>query len=173
MRHDSAAKLSTKTGTSATEPIATSGATANLPPALAIKLGGHFPGSLVLLYDNHLFIADTLVTTPSGLGNWSIDAMGAPRTSRPAGLNSFAFMWSIPNQIPLGVDEVARMWAVLKRYHFRATHGAFLGTEIEDAGVKKKVLQSMQIQARYMGYTGHGIMAETVNERRDGDHNAV
>lgn len=56
----------------------------------AIKLGGHFPGSLVCLYDRRLLIADTLLTTPAGTGNWK----GKPR---PKGMNSFAFMWSIPN----------------------------------------------------------------------------
>lgn len=30
----------------------------------AIKVGGHFPGSLVLLWEKKLFIADTIVTTP-------------------------------------------------------------------------------------------------------------
>lgn len=30
----------------------------------AIKVGGHFPGSLVLLWDKKLFIADSLVTVP-------------------------------------------------------------------------------------------------------------
>ena len=30
----------------------------------AIKVGGHFPGSLVLLWEKKLFIADSLVTTP-------------------------------------------------------------------------------------------------------------
>lgn len=30
----------------------------------AIKVGGHFPGSLCLLWDSKLMIADTLVTTP-------------------------------------------------------------------------------------------------------------
>jgi glyoxylase-like metal-dependent hydrolase (beta-lactamase superfamily II) len=56
----------------------------------AIKLGGHFPGSLVCLTEKNLLVADTLVTTPSGLGDWK-DA------GRPEGMNSFAFMWSIPN----------------------------------------------------------------------------
>lgn len=32
-----------------------------------LKLGGHFPGSLVCLAHKRLLIADTLVTTPSGL----------------------------------------------------------------------------------------------------------
>jgi glyoxylase-like metal-dependent hydrolase (beta-lactamase superfamily II) len=56
----------------------------------AVKLGGHFPGSLVCLYDGRLLIADTLVTTPSGMGDWK-------EKGRPKGMNSFAFMWSIPN----------------------------------------------------------------------------
>jgi hypothetical protein len=33
----------------------------------ALKLGGHFPGSLVCLAHGRLLVADTLVTTPSGL----------------------------------------------------------------------------------------------------------
>ncbi len=42
-----------------------------------IKLGGHFPGSLAALFDGHLMIADTLLTTRSGVANWSVDALGA------------------------------------------------------------------------------------------------
>lgn len=56
----------------------------------AVKLGGHFPGSLVCLTEKKLLIADTLMTTPSGIGNWK-------DKGRPKGMNSFAFMWSIPN----------------------------------------------------------------------------
>jgi glyoxylase-like metal-dependent hydrolase (beta-lactamase superfamily II) len=56
----------------------------------AVKLGGHFPGSLVCLYDGRLLIADTLLMTPAGMGNWK-------DKPRPKGMNSFAFMWSIPN----------------------------------------------------------------------------
>jgi glyoxylase-like metal-dependent hydrolase (beta-lactamase superfamily II) len=56
----------------------------------AIKLGGHFPGSLVTLVEKKLLIADTLLTTPGGLGDWK-------EKGRPKGMNSFAFMWSIPN----------------------------------------------------------------------------
>ncbi|KAK4092154.1 hypothetical protein Purlil1_3407 [Purpureocillium lilacinum] len=130
--------------------------------ARALKLGGHFPGSLVLLFDGRLFIADTLVTTPAGLGRWEVDGAGAAR-AKPEGLNTFSFLWSIPNAIPLGVEELARMWAVLARHAFRATHGAFAGMDIEDeGGVKGRVLESMQIQARFMGYGTHAIMSETV-----------
>jgi hypothetical protein len=59
-------------------------------PVKAIKLGGHFPGSLVLLSEGRLLIADTLMTTPAGIGKWE------PR-ERPEGANTFCFMWSIPN----------------------------------------------------------------------------
>ncbi|KAM5352799.1 hypothetical protein ACJ41O_005521 [Fusarium nematophilum] len=119
----------------------------------AIKLGGHFPGSMVLLFDGRLLIADTLMTTAAGVGKWDVDAMGEAR-EKPPGLNSFSFLYSIPNFIPLGVDEMARMWGILRGYEFRATHGGFAGMDIEDEGVKRRVLDSMQIQARHMGYGG-------------------
>ncbi|KAI7769570.1 hypothetical protein LZL87_003060 [Fusarium oxysporum] len=121
-----------------------------LSTAKAIKLGGHFPGSMVLHYNSRLFIADTLMTTASGVGNWSVDATGASR-SRPAGLNSFSFLWSIPNFIPLGVGEMARMWGILKGYEFGATHGGFMGMDIESEDVKGRVLESMKIQAGFIG----------------------
>lgn len=37
------------------------------PGITAIKTGGHFPGSLVLHWENKLFIADTIVTVPVSL----------------------------------------------------------------------------------------------------------
>jgi hypothetical protein len=129
--------------------------------ALAIKLGGHFPGSLVLLFDGRLFIADTLMTTPAGLGRWHVDAAGAAR-EKPPGLNTFSFLWSIPNQIPLGVRELARMWDIIKRYEFTSTHGAFLRMDIEDVRIRHRVLESMQIQARFMGNETHALVAETL-----------
>ncbi|CAH0015179.1 unnamed protein product [Clonostachys rhizophaga] len=123
----------------------------------AVKLGGHFPGSLVALFEGRLLIADTIVTTPAGLGRWEVDGNGVAR-ARPGGLNSFTFQWSIPNMIPLGPDELARMWGVLGGYEFRSTHGAFLGFDVEDEGVKGRVLESMQIQTRFMGWPDHPLM---------------
>ncbi|KAK0630002.1 beta-lactamase-like protein [Bombardia bombarda] len=120
----------------------------------AIKLGGHFPGSLVLLHEDKLLIADTLMTTPSGMANWEVDALGKPRV-RPKRANTFSFMWSIPNMIPLGVDDIVRMWDILKEHDFTSTHGAFLGQDIEDGDIKARVLQSMQIQVKAMGYGQH------------------
>ncbi|CAJ0538879.1 Ff.00g067730.m01.CDS01 [Fusarium sp. VM40] len=129
--------------TEASTPILDTGAT-------AIKLGGHFPGSLVLHYNTRLFIADTLMTTASGVGNWDVDATGAER-SRPEGLNSFSFLWSIPNFIPLGVEDMVRMWKALRDVDFTATHGGFMGMDIEHESVKERVLESMKIQARFIG----------------------
>jgi hypothetical protein len=131
--------------------------------ALAIKLGGHFPGSLVLLFEGRLLVADTLVTTPAGLGDWTRDGAGQPRArGRPPGLNTFSFLWSIPNMIPLGPDDLARMWDVLRPHDFRATHGAFRGYDIEHEAVKARVLESMQIQLRYMGYADHPLLSAKV-----------
>ncbi|KAF4988986.1 hypothetical protein FGRMN_9422 [Fusarium graminum] len=123
--------------------------------ATAIKLGGHFPGSLVLHYKSRLLIADTLMTTASGVGSY-VDAAGVQQ-SRPAGANSFAFLWSIPNFIPLGVEDMLRMWRVLRHVEFTATHGGFAGMDIEHEKVKQRVLDSMRIQA---GFTGETVFEE-------------
>jgi hypothetical protein len=115
------------------------------------------PTAVVLLFEGHLLIADTLLTTPSGMANWKFNALGEPR-ERPKGANTFAFMWSIPNMIPLNAEEVVRMWDILKNYDFTSTHGAFVGQDIEDEQIKARVLQSMQIQAKAMGYGEHKFM---------------
>lgn len=132
-----------------------------IPGVKAIKLGGHFPGSSVLLFDGRLFIADTLMTTAAGLGKWDIDALGAKR-EKPPGLTSFSFLWSIPNFIPLSADVIHRMWGILKNYDFRATHSIFEGIDIEDEEVKAKVLESMKFQTRAMGFTAHPLLDETL-----------
>jgi hypothetical protein len=135
----------------------------------ALKLGGHFPGSLVVLAYGRLLVADTLVTTPAGLGDWSKGPDGS-ENGRPAGMNSFSFMWSIPNMIPLSPEEIGGMWKVLRSYEFSSTHGAFVGTEVRDRGggsktlVKKRVLESMQIQVKQMGWVDHAFMKETLDE---------
>ncbi|KAK7961598.1 metallo-beta-lactamase family protein [Apiospora aurea] len=128
-----------------------------------LKLGGHFPGSFVLLYRRRLLLADTLLTTPAGLGSWHADAVGSAR-HRPRGMNSYAFMWSIPNMIPLPPAELVRMWDILKKHEFRSTHGAFLHTDIveTEARMRRRVLDSMQIQIRHMGYGEHAFLKEAI-----------
>ncbi|KAJ1549216.1 hypothetical protein HK405_007636 [Cladochytrium tenue] len=133
--------------------------------ATVLKLGGHFPGSLVLLFDGRLFVADTLYTTPAGRGNWIKDAAGNLRDGhlgRPEGMNTFAFMWSIPNMVPLSGEDIGRMWKVLVDYEFRSTHGAFLPQDIEDAkGIKFRVAESMHKQVyNQVGYSEFPFLAE-------------
>ncbi|KAI0102714.1 beta-lactamase-like protein [Nemania sp. FL0031] len=130
-----------------------------------LKLGGHFPGSLVMLFEDKLLIADTFFATPSGLGNWHVDALGAER-ERPRGMSSFSFMWSYPNMIPLGPDALQQMWAVLKKYEFSSTHGAFPGFDIivtTPAEMRQRVLESMQIQIRHSGHEGHALLKESAS----------
>jgi hypothetical protein len=87
---------------------------------------------------------------------------------RPEGMNTYSFMWSIPNMIPLSPDEIMGMWNILKGFEFESTHGAFIGTEVRDGGggsgkkVKQRVLESMQIQVKYMGYREHVFLKEKV-----------
>ncbi|KAI1765061.1 beta-lactamase-like protein [Hypoxylon sp. FL1150] len=121
-----------------------------------LQLGGHFPGSCVLLYDGRLLIADTLVTTPAGLGSWERDAVGKARVEPRGAGNSYAFMWSIPNMVPLPPRIMQEMWDILKKYEFRSTHGAFLNTDIVKTPpeMKRRVLVSMQVQAM-MSDAGH------------------
>lgn len=60
---------------------------------VAIKTGGHFPGSSVLWWrsERKLLIADSIMTVPSGI--YHVD--------RPPGTASFSFMWSYPNMVCL------------------------------------------------------------------------
>lgn len=131
-----------------------------------LKLGGHFPGSLVALAFGRLLLADTLMTVPAGLGDWSKGPDGG-KGGRPPGMNSFSFMWSIPNMIPLSPQEIARMWNILKNHDFESTHGVFVGSEMRDRGngsetrIKERVLRSMQLQVRHMGWSGHSFLKET------------
>ena len=54
-----------------------------LPGVTAAKPGGHFPGSLVLLWEKHLLIADTFVTTPV-----SLDPRPFPKTTSTISLTA-------------------------------------------------------------------------------------
>lgn len=125
-------------------------ATTILPGVTAIKTGGHFPGSLVLLWKKHLLIADTFVTVPSGLYH----------KDRPPGTTSYSFMWSIPNMIPLSPPEIHGMWKAVAPYDWESTHGAFNGLDVHRPDCKRAVLESMKIQVKYEGHAGHAIFSE-------------
>lgn len=118
----------------------------------------------VVLHISHsgsLLTADTIFTTPAGLSNWEVNALGEPR-SRPKDTNSYSFMWSIPNMIPLSADEIARMWGILKKYDFKSTHGLILGQDIEDVDIKNRVLESVQIQLKMMGVKESPVFSEEI-----------
>ncbi|KAK5112488.1 hypothetical protein LTR62_004245 [Meristemomyces frigidus] len=123
-----------------------------LPGVTAIKTGGHFSGSLVLLWKKKLMIADTFVTTPSAL--YHVD--------RLPGTTSYAFMWAVPNMIPLPPDELHRMWRAIAPFEFESTHGAFVGQEVRDKKAKFRVLESMKIQTKAMGWIDHPLLEESV-----------
>ncbi|KAA6415652.1 MAG: hypothetical protein FRX48_00368 [Lasallia pustulata] len=116
----------------------------------AVKTGGHFDGSLVLHWGDKLFIADSLVTTPAAL--YHVD--------RLPGTVSYVFMYSPPNMIPLPPDEVLKIWRALRPYEFSTTHGAFMGMDVRDANVKKRILESAKIQIRHEGYHYHQLFEE-------------
>ncbi|EMC95058.1 hypothetical protein BAUCODRAFT_524622 [Baudoinia panamericana UAMH 10762] len=117
----------------------------------AVKTGGHFPGSLVLNWSKKLLIADSFVTTPSAL--YHID--------RLPGTTSYAFMWAVPNMIPLPPAVLHEMWQRVQPFDFESTHGAFVGQEVRDKHVKKRVLESMKIQTKAMGWDEHPLLQES------------
>ena len=75
-------------------------------------------------------------------------------------MNSYAFMWSIPNMIPLAPDSMQKMWEAVKRFEFTATHGLFPGWDINGPDVKGRVLESMKIQTRSQGFAEAAILDE-------------
>lgn len=60
--------------------------------------------------------------------------------------------------IPLPPDEMLRMWRALEPFEFESTHGAFVGLDVRDEKVKKRVLESMKIQVRGEGYSSHKLL---------------
>jgi hypothetical protein len=80
---------------------------------------------------------------------------------RLPGTTSYAFMWAVPNMIPLPPAILHQMWQAIKPFDFEATHGGFAGQEVRDKDVKSRVLRSMQIQTRAMGWNEHAILDES------------
>lgn len=80
---------------------------------------------------------------------------------RLPGTTSYAFMWAVPNMIPLPPSELHSMWSAIAPYDFESTHGAFVGQEVRDKNVKGRVLESMKIQTRAMGWPDHGLLRES------------
>lgn len=53
-----------------------------------------------------------------------------------------------------------KMWQKLRPWTFDTVHSLFFVTTVRDPTVKKMVLASMQLQARYMEHENHALMDE-------------
>ena len=117
-----------------------------IPGVTAIKCGGHFPGSLVLHWSSAkiLCLADTIMTVPSGLSF---------HESRQPGTNTYSFMWSYPNMIPLAPTALKGIWDAVSPFEFETTFGGFPGQNVRRKDAKKLVLESMQNWASKAGWT--------------------
>lgn len=118
---------------------------------IAVKTGGHFPGSLVLWWKSvkKLFIADTIMLVPSGLYT----------VNRPPGTSSFSFMWSYPNFIPLPPDAIHDIWKAIQDLDFEDAHGAFPGQDTR-GNSKERILESAKIVVKASGYLEHPLLNE-------------
>ncbi|KAF1944054.1 hypothetical protein EJ02DRAFT_372141 [Clathrospora elynae] len=117
-----------------------------------IQAGGHFDGSCVLLWEKKLFIADTMMSAPSGFNN----AKRLPDTT------TYSFMWSYPNMIPLSPSAIHGIWKALKPFDFNTTYGGFAGQNVSRPDLKKQVLESMKIFLKIGGHDKAEIYGETL-----------
>lgn len=131
-----------------------------LPGVTAAICGGHLDGSLVLHSDHHkaLFVADAVLAVPSAFN---------PDPAK-AGVSTYAFLWSIPNAIPLSPDQILRMWRTLKKFDFDSTYGVFAKTSNVKQNsdhrmtLKQRVLESAKITVTKMGFQQHGLLNESL-----------
>lgn len=61
----------------------------------------------------------------------------------------------------MSADDIEKMWIVLKPWKFTSTYGAFKHMNVHDKDAKKRVLESMKIQVKHMGYSGHALLNES------------
>lgn len=64
--------------------------------------------------------------------------------------------------IPLPPSKILKIWRAIEPFDFVTTHGAFVGTDVRDEALKKRVLESMQIQTHGEGWEDHEILHQTV-----------
>jgi hypothetical protein len=87
-----------------------------------IRLGGHFDGGTVALWNGALLSGDIVQVVPDR--DWA------------------SFMWSYPNLIPLPMHEVERMRGVLETLEFDRVYSAWWDRAMLGDG-KAKVLRSV------------------------------
>ena len=86
-----------------------------------IRLGGHFPGATVALWNAAMLSGDTVHVVPDR--DWA------------------SFMWSYPNLIPLSAREIERMRGILETLEFDRVYGAWW-ERVMLGDAKAKVLRS-------------------------------
>lgn len=128
-----------------------SGTTTILPGVTSLQAGGHFPGSSFLCWDRKLFIADTMMSVPSGFYH----------KDRQPGTVSFSFMWAYPNMIPLSPEAIMGIWRSIRGWEFEATFGGFMGQDVRRGDLKAQVLESAKIFLRRGGHKDCEIFGET------------
>lgn len=108
---------------------------APVPGCTVIRTGGHFPGAMVMHWDNNegdgkgvLFTGDI------------VRVVSDPRW--------LTFMYSYPNDIPLDAATVARMTTQLAPYRFDRIHDAFDSHVVADAN--ERVQQSAERYIRHI-----------------------
>ncbi|KAF7196741.1 hypothetical protein HII31_02111 [Pseudocercospora fuligena] len=142
-----------------------------LPGVNMIRLGGHFPGSSVLHYDNTVVCSLLCQQVEETSTNAYSSLLGsAILTCSQSGLNLsnhtkehqvFFFHYAQPNFIPLGPTGMHSMWKRLSKWDFHTLHSLFYGAHVRHPHVKRFVLESMQLQARYEEHEDHAIIAES------------
>ena len=66
--------------------------------------------------------------------------------------------------IPLPPNTIFDMWQAIRNFSFDTTHGAFVGMDVRDQALKKRMLESMKIQVRAGGWKSHGVLDESEPE---------
>lgn len=64
--------------------------------------------------------------------------------------------------IPLPPSEILKIWRAIKSYEFDTTHGAFVGMDVRDEDLKRRLLDSMKIQTRGEGWEQHEILHQMI-----------
>ena len=92
-----------------------------IPGITVLRTGGHFPGAMVLHWDNQ-----------DGTGDGAGALFSGDIVRVVADRRWLTFMYSYPNDIPLDAATVARMASQLSRYPFARIHDAFDAHVAED-----------------------------------------
>ncbi|KAJ3498327.1 hypothetical protein NLG97_g1209 [Lecanicillium saksenae] len=122
-----------------------------LPGVNIVKLGGHFPGSSALHWNDNLFVGDSIGISQSGL----------IRSHHNARHQVFFFHYAFPNFIPLGPTAMLEMWKRLEPWRFTSLFSLFYRTTVRAPDVKALVLSSMQRQAHHQENNDHPLLAES------------